>query len=1062
MKKKIFISYSHLDEEWMKRIAKHLTVFRLNFDIWIDENIDPGDEWEKEIKNAIDEADIAILLISTDFLISDFIKNKELPWLGRKQELYNLRIIPFILKPSNWKEFEFYEKLDVRPKEKSFIEFNEKNGERDKVLVDFSKHIKTFIDKNEQITITLSENNELFYQTFAIYRLLDLYDDNEEYSFKLTSTLSIFKKNVESPIEVWKFVDEIESIESYAKMLSDMYDKNNPEAIIGIVQKNRLSSVFSELSHFFQTAKLFKNKNDQTTIELIDSLLKQQDISTFSMTFFEGALPNTSIPKNYLGDAFSSFDCFNILGYTDNELRTKIFNKITEKFKIKLTDDGENIFALEPFLNVFKKALDHMKINKINFIDFHTLISEVDILKLPYENKNNLDFMSSNSDLVEKNFSQSIDININKLYIQSKARFYYKNQDSSYENIDNLSNWLKNQIDYKDFLILLGDFGHGKTTFFKHMTAKLSDEYTDGNYIPIYLSLRQHFTKNGNLKDAVSNAVMPSSKMTDEFWNEHKWLIFCDGFDELNIYYQNEPNWITLVFSTLLCESEKANIKIVLSSRPVLFLDPSVKKETVKNFDRLILKPFDELQITQWLANWSKYNQEINIEMIRERNLLEVSQTPVILFLIATIFHEELKGGNIKYSKSQIYKKFFDWTAKNGGLIESNEALKHKVPENYREILQEIACQVFTHPDAMSGMLHYEVLLKQLALKFENIDLKEFLNQKIFVAHAFKESIPEHIEFIHQSLREYLVAEKVFNSYYKFCTTNFDDSPVYWFEYNQIIFTKPLSQAKLDFFKDIIFSLSKKEKDKIQMLQLFKIDIGFIGEYFIRNDNNLFEVFSYFENEVINTNQHGILNVIIGNIVMLDFMFKTYCELYVDIDELQKVQNFFESNKEYNVFQKMIQRMFKNFTFKHIKLYDINFDNFEFNNTIFTEAIFRENSFKNTKISNSKFIPNKNAETIFMDCSFRQIILNNTKFNKVKFNNSTFIDIEEVESTIFIDTEFNNCTFESCKLFSFDYKNTKFIDCIFINSKFNDSQAKHIEIKFDNCVTKDENKWSCL
>lgn len=616
------------------------------------------------------------------------------------------------------------------------------------------------------------------------------------------------------------------------------------------------------------------------------------------------------------------------------------------------------------------------------------------------------------------------------------------------------------------------------------MTAELSKKYLaqekeSKNHIPVYISLRQHFTKDANLKDAVTNAVMPRAKMTDEFWQNNNWLIFCDGFDELSIYHQDEPNWITKVFSILYTQSEEKNIKIVLSSRPVLFLEPNIKKETLSQFNRLILKPFDELQITKWLENWSKYNQEINIEMIRERNLLEVSQTPVMLFLIATIFHEELNDGNIKYSKSQIYKKFFDWTAKNGGLIETNECLKHKVPENYREILQEIACQIFTHPDATSGMLHYEVLLKQLGEKFGSINLKEFLNQKIFVAHAFKESIPEHIEFLHQSLREYLVAEKMFNSYYKFCTTNFKDSPAYQFEYNQIIFTKPLSQAKLDFFKDIISSLSKKEKEKIQMLQLFKIDIGSIGEYFIRNDNNLFEVFSYFENEVINTNRHGILNVIIGNIVMLDFMFKTYCELYVDIGELKKVQNFFESNKEYNVFQKMIQRMFKNFTFKHIKLYDINFDNFEFNNTIFAEAIFSGNSFKNTKISNSKFIPNKDAETIFMDCSFDKTIIDNTIFSKVKFKNTIFKNLEGYKIGEFINVEFEDCTFDSCIIYSPNYKNSRFLNCVFIDVDFisevdctlinsNDyKKINKIDIEFVNCISRDKyndehKKWNII
>lgn len=1057
MKKKIFISYSHKDQDYMQRLVNHLKAFEIfgTLTVWNDECTKIGKEWEDAILNAIDESNIAILLMSKDFLISDFIRNKELPWLEKKYELNRMEIIPFVIRPSNWETYRFSQKLKVRPTDgKPLSTFGDVNDKIEEVLANFAKEINELyvdLDKKEKSDVA-NDNSELFCKAFVFYKLLDLYDENEEYSFKLTSDLLIYKNNEKSPEEIWKFVDEIQSIEEYAKIITKMHTTNPSANTYGVVQNNRLSSNLVEMSFFLKTIKAYLP--NPTPNKVLENFLNQQDIRTLASIFSEGIDP---VVKSSHLDSLSSFD---ILGYTNNELRAKIFNKITEKFKIKLTDDSGNTFALKPFLNVFENALKYMEINRGNIIDFHTLISKIDILKLPYDNKNNLDFMNGNSSLVEKNLSDNIAININKLYVESKAKYYYKNQYSSYEDIDNLSDWLKSQIYSQDFLILLGDFGHGKTTFLKHITAQLSDEYVDGKYIPIYLSLRQHFTKNGTLKDAVSNAVMPRNKMTDEFWNNNKWLIFCDGFDELSIYHHSEPNWITLVFSILLNESKKANIKIVLSSRPVLFLDPSIKKETVNNFDRLILKPFDESQIIQWLKNWSKYKKEITIKMIKERNLLQVSPTPVILFLIATIFHEELNDKSIKYTKSQIYKKFFDWTAKSGGLIENNESIKHKVPKNYREILQEIACQIFTHPDATSGMLHCEVLLKQLSQKFENVDLQEFLNQKIFVAHAFKESVPEHIEFIHQSLREYLVAEKIFNSYYKFCTTNFKDTPVYQFEYNQLILTKPISQAKLDFFKDILTSLSKKEKEKIQMLQLFKIDTGAIGECFIQNNNNnFFEIFSFFENEVINSNQHGILNIIIGNIVLLNFMFKTYCEAYVDISELKKVQNFFESNEEYSIFQKMIKKMFINFKFKHIKLYDINFDNFEFNNTIFAEAIFRGNSFNNTKISNSKFIPNKDAETVFMDCSFKKVILNNVKFNNVKFSNSTFIDIEEIRSTLFGDTEFKNCIFDSCLLSSFDYKNTKFIDCIFINCKFHDMQTKLIQIHFYHCIAKDENKW---
>lgn len=1081
--KKIFISYSHKDKELKDQVVSHLNAIKLPIDIWVDKSeIDAGDEWEIKIKNAIEQSEMAILLISTDFLNSKFITEKELPWVITRKSLYNYRVIPFILKPSVWDEHEFYKTLEVKPKEKALIKYSEENGDRDEILVDFAKEVKGLVGKVEEPKTV--DESKLFYKTFAILRVLELYNKDEEYSFKLTSNLSIYKKGQEYPIEIWKFVEEIESIEEYANMVYDIFDKDHMDTFIGIVQKDRLSPVFRELASFFDTLKLVKKYDEEVKLKICKDFNSQHDIGTFTGTFFKN---NTSL-MNKIFDlnspmAIFYFTNFNISGFLSTELRTKIFDLISKKFKIKLEEDGVSIFHIKPFLNVFTKALEFMDINYGNYIEFHNLLSQVDVLKLPFENKNSLDFIEKNLDLVEKNISDHIDINIEKLYVKSKAKFYYKGKYDKYENVENLSNWLEDQMDLKDFTILLGDFGHGKTTFFKYMTAELSKKYLaqkdeSKNYIPVYLSLRQHFTKDANLKDAVTNAVMPRAKMTDEFWQNNNWLIFCDGFDELSIYHQDEPNWITKVFSILYTQSEEKNIKIVLSSRPVLFLDPNIKKETLSQFNRLVLKPFDEPQITKWLENWSKYNKPISIEDIKERNLMEVSQTPVILFLIASMFHEELNEENLKYSKSQIYKKFFDWTAKSGGLIQNGENVKHKVPDNYREILQEVACEIFSHPDAKSGMLHYEVLLKQLSQKFDGIDLKKSLNEKIFVAHAFKESVPEHIEFIHQSLREYLVVEKIFNLYYKFLDVN-KPFTAKELDLTLSILTQPITIAKLNFFKDMIFSIDKNKKEEFKSNLLPKIDIEYIVEGLVHKKRKYLNIFKLSNKNIHDIPIYKVSYNVIGNILLLHFTFRIYISNYVDISELNEIISLFKSNEKLIVFFKLLQKMFINFKFEHTKLYDINFDNFEFNYTTFAESIFNGNSFKNTQIMNSKFIPYKKAETIFMNCNFEKTIIDNTIFSKLTFRDCSFKDIQGFKIADFINVKFENCTFDSCIIYSPNYKKSKFIDCIFIDVNFisevdnslinlNDyKKTNKIDIEFVNCISRDKyndehEKWNII
>jgi hypothetical protein len=70
--------------------------------LWSDTKINPGARWREEIKQAIDEARIAVLLISADFLASEFIVTNELPPLLAAAELEGARIIPVIVKPSRF------------------------------------------------------------------------------------------------------------------------------------------------------------------------------------------------------------------------------------------------------------------------------------------------------------------------------------------------------------------------------------------------------------------------------------------------------------------------------------------------------------------------------------------------------------------------------------------------------------------------------------------------------------------------------------------------------------------------------------------------------------------------------------------------------------------------------------------------------------------------------------------------------------------------------------------------------------------------------------------------
>jgi hypothetical protein len=97
----VFVSYSHSDREFLDRLLIHLKPLEKDglIDLWVDTRLRAGDKWKKEIEKALGRATVAVLLVSADFLASDFITDNELPPILRKAEEGGTRIIPLIVKP---------------------------------------------------------------------------------------------------------------------------------------------------------------------------------------------------------------------------------------------------------------------------------------------------------------------------------------------------------------------------------------------------------------------------------------------------------------------------------------------------------------------------------------------------------------------------------------------------------------------------------------------------------------------------------------------------------------------------------------------------------------------------------------------------------------------------------------------------------------------------------------------------------------------------------------------------------------------------------------------------
>ena len=118
-----FISYSHRDEDYKNELDLHLATMKRQgvLKVWQDRKIQPGDDWDEEIKRQMEDSHLIFFMVSPGFMASDYIMEKEVPHAMSLHAAGKAKVVPIFVKHVEWKGTEFG-RLQGLPRDEKFID----------------------------------------------------------------------------------------------------------------------------------------------------------------------------------------------------------------------------------------------------------------------------------------------------------------------------------------------------------------------------------------------------------------------------------------------------------------------------------------------------------------------------------------------------------------------------------------------------------------------------------------------------------------------------------------------------------------------------------------------------------------------------------------------------------------------------------------------------------------------------------------------------------------------------------------------------------------------------
>lgn len=146
--KQAFLSYAHADEDYVKRLRIHLKPLekKYNFIVWDDKKLKPGDKWKDEILQNIEHSSVVILLISADFLASQFVMDFEYPKALAQAKDKGTKIVALIASPCLFEEFEIYDFQAINSPNETLQDLENNAAAQERVFVECAKTVSRYLN----------------------------------------------------------------------------------------------------------------------------------------------------------------------------------------------------------------------------------------------------------------------------------------------------------------------------------------------------------------------------------------------------------------------------------------------------------------------------------------------------------------------------------------------------------------------------------------------------------------------------------------------------------------------------------------------------------------------------------------------------------------------------------------------------------------------------------------------------------------------------------------------------------------------------------------------------